>query len=119
MDARFAWFFQLMGAIESRMEAIFPISWQMPRRLSIFFCERTRAHLLTHLGAVASDELDVTSLLKALQKSLLFEREIVQRFEVIFSSTKENRLSRVSVVSLTLSCAPPVLSRLLILAVLR
>ncbi|KAH9152259.1 hypothetical protein AeRB84_005282 [Aphanomyces euteiches] len=81
MDARFAWFFQLVSTIESRMEAIFPTHWQMGRRLCIFFCERTRTHMLAQLGAVSSDELDVTSLLKALQKALLFEREIVQRYE--------------------------------------
>ncbi|OQS02626.1 vacuolar protein sorting-associated protein 53, partial [Thraustotheca clavata] len=81
IDARFSWFFQLISAIEGRMEAIFPIHWQMSRRLCLFFCERTRAHLLTQLGAVGSDELDVTSLLKALQKALLFEREVVQRYE--------------------------------------
>ncbi|RHY87316.1 hypothetical protein DYB35_008031 [Aphanomyces astaci] len=81
MDARFAWFFQLVSTIEGRMEAIFPTHWQMGRRLCLFFCDRTRTHLLGHLGAVASDELDVTSLLKALQKALLFEREIVTRYE--------------------------------------
>ncbi|ETV97877.1 hypothetical protein, variant 1 [Aphanomyces invadans] len=81
MDSRFTWFFQLVGAIEPRMEAIFPTHWQMGRRLCIYFCDRTRTHLLAQLGAVASDELDVTSLLKALQKALMFEREIVQRYE--------------------------------------
>ncbi|KDO27726.1 hypothetical protein SPRG_07353 [Saprolegnia parasitica CBS 223.65] len=81
IDARFAWFFQLIAAIETRMEAIFPVHWQMSRRLCLFFCERTRVHLLSQLGAVGSDELDVTSLLKALQKALLFEREVVQRYE--------------------------------------
>ncbi|OQR95008.1 vacuolar protein sorting-associated protein 53 [Achlya hypogyna] len=81
IDARFAWFFQLIAAIEGRMEAIFPVHWQISRRLCLFFCERTRVHLLAQLGAVGSDELDVTSLLKALQKALLFEREVVQRYE--------------------------------------
>ncbi|KAF0695311.1 Aste57867_13870 [Aphanomyces stellatus] len=88
MDARFAWFFQLVSAIEGRMEAIFPTHWQMGRRLCIYFCERTRVHLLNQLGAVSSDELDVTSLLKALQKALLFEREIVQRYEGDLSDDK-------------------------------
>ncbi|CCI49679.1 unnamed protein product [Albugo candida] len=80
-EKRFSWFYQLLRAIGPKLEVIFPKSWQIERRLCIFFCEITRNHLLNQLGNQTPDEINVMALLKALQRSLLFEKDAAARFE--------------------------------------
>nr|CCA24290.1 vacuolar protein sortingassociated protein 53 putat [Albugo laibachii Nc14] len=80
-EKRFSWFYQLLRAIGPRLEVVFPKPWQIERRLCIFFCEITRNHLLNQLGNETPDEINVMALLKALQRSLLFEKDAAARFE--------------------------------------
>ncbi|KAG3039670.1 hypothetical protein PC119_g1963 [Phytophthora cactorum] len=82
-ESRYTWFYNLLGAIDDRLNAIFPKHWRMARRMCIQFCERTRTHLLAQIGAHTPDEMDVTLLLKSLQRTLMFERDAAQRFEGI------------------------------------
>ncbi|ETI39943.1 hypothetical protein F443_14530 [Phytophthora nicotianae P1569] len=80
-ETRYTWFYNLLAAIDARLNAIFPKHWRMARRMCIQFCESTRTHLLAQIGAHTPDEMDVTLLLKSLQRTLMFERDAAQRFE--------------------------------------
>uniref|UniRef100_M4BAU0 Uncharacterized protein n=1 Tax=Hyaloperonospora arabidopsidis (strain Emoy2) TaxID=559515 RepID=M4BAU0_HYAAE len=80
-ETRYTWFYNLLAAIDFRLNAVFPDQWQMARQLCIQFCECTRTHLLAQIGAHTPDELDVTLLLKSLQRTLMFERDAARRFE--------------------------------------
>ncbi|RMX67122.1 hypothetical protein DD238_004879 [Peronospora effusa] len=80
-EARYTWFYNLLAAIDDRLNAVFPKHWRIARRICIRFCERTRTHLLVQIGAHTPDEMDVTLLLKSLQRTLMFERDAAQRFE--------------------------------------
>ncbi|TDH67125.1 hypothetical protein CCR75_005336 [Bremia lactucae] len=80
-ETRYAWFYKLLANIEDIINAFFPIHWRMARRMCIRYCEKTRTHLLAQIGALAPDEMDVTRLLKSLQRALMFERDAVRRFE--------------------------------------
>ncbi|CEG46053.1 vacuolar protein sorting-associated protein 53 [Plasmopara halstedii] len=80
-ETRYMWFYNLLTAIEDRVNAVFPIHWRMAQRLCIYFCEITRNHLLAQIGAQTPEELDVTLLLKCLQRTLMFERDAAHRFE--------------------------------------
>ncbi|CAI5737891.1 unnamed protein product [Peronospora destructor] len=80
-EARYTWFYNLLAAIGDRLNAVFPKHWRIARRVCIHFCERTRTHLLVQIGAHTPDEMDVTLLLKSLQRTLMFEHDAAQKFE--------------------------------------
>ncbi|KAF4315011.1 hypothetical protein BBO99_00009666 [Phytophthora kernoviae] len=80
-ETRYTWFYNLLATIDDRLNAVFPKHWRMGRRMCIQFCECTRGHLLAQIGAHTPDEMDVTLLLKSLQRTLMFERDAAQRFE--------------------------------------
>lgn len=80
-DKRYPWFYHLLSTIEERLDRIFPRHWLMSRRICIQFCETTRSHLLAQIGAHTPEEMDVTLLLKSLQRTLMFERDVADRFE--------------------------------------
>lgn len=80
-EKRYPWFYHLLSVIDERMDLVFPKHWLMGRRIAISFCEATRAHFLAQLGVHTPEDMDVTLLLKALQRTLMFEREVAQRFE--------------------------------------
>ncbi|CAI5729954.1 unnamed protein product [Hyaloperonospora brassicae] len=88
-EARYTWFYNLLAAIDSRLNAVFPDDWQIARQLCIQFCECTRTHLLSQIGAHTPDELDVTLLLKSLQRTLMFERDAARRFESVAEEEKD------------------------------
>jgi hypothetical protein len=63
IEKRYPWFYHhLLTKIEEQMENIFPKHWQMGRRMCIFFCEKTRAHIFSQIGTKSLEELDVTLL---------------------------------------------------------
>lgn len=80
-DKRYPWFYHLLTTIEVRLDRIFPRHWLMSRRICIQFCETTRSHLLAQIGVHTPEEMDVTLLLKSLQRTLMFERDVAERFE--------------------------------------
>ena len=77
-ERRFPWFYRFLRDIQDKIDVVFPSEWQMTRRLAIAFCDLTETHLVTQLK---QEEIEVTSLLKALQKTLLFEKDMVERFD--------------------------------------
>ncbi|TMW56723.1 hypothetical protein Poli38472_006733 [Pythium oligandrum] len=89
-DKRYPWFYHLLSVIDERMDQVFPKHWRMSRRMCINFCEATRTHYLSQVGSMAPDEMDVTLLLKALQRTLMFERDVADRFEGSSSNGVEN-----------------------------
>jgi hypothetical protein len=82
VERRFAWFRRLLRELDGRFAEVFPLHWRLEHRLTILFLEQTRALLSTQLeGGDDPDKGNVTVLLKALQKSLVFEKEMKAKFE--------------------------------------
>jgi hypothetical protein len=80
-EKRYEWYRRLMRGIDSRLGNVFPSHWKVPQRLCIQFCEETKKSVVAELGNTTPEQIDVTVLLRALQKTLLFEKEISERFD--------------------------------------
>ena len=88
IERRFAWFRRLLKMIDQRFiqGKVFPDSWCIDYCLTQMFLEKTHIAILTKLseGIATQDNNEseqVQVLLKALQKSLLFEKEMLVRFD--------------------------------------
>ena len=82
LDKRYAWFRKSLGLIEDKYGRILPKRWRVLHRLAIEFCEITRTDVDRILGqfdppSSAPPEL----LLRALLKTIAFEKEMSKRFE--------------------------------------
>lgn len=79
VERRFAWFRRtLRESIEEKFAGVFPKHWNLHYEVTNMFLEKTRDHFLALLDGPAKDRDsgNVTVLLKALQKSILFEKEM-------------------------------------------
>eukprot|EP00592_Proboscia_alata_P004128 CAMPEP_0194365750 /NCGR_PEP_ID=MMETSP0174-20130528/13777_1 /TAXON_ID=216777 /ORGANISM="Proboscia alata, Strain PI-D3" /LENGTH=1000 /DNA_ID=CAMNT_0039140585 /DNA_START=122 /DNA_END=3124 /DNA_ORIENTATION=- len=78
IERRFAWFRRLLRSIDESFGNVFPHAWQVHYTLTTSFFEGTRAHTLAllHGSCKDRDAANATILLKALQKTMLFEREM-------------------------------------------
>ena len=81
IDRRFAWFRRLLRGIEAKYTDVFPLHWQIPHRIVLDFLAQTKSQLLEVLGCGDPELENVTILLKALQKSIMFEKEMMAQFE--------------------------------------
>lgn len=82
IDKRYAWFRKSLGLIEDKYGKILPKRWRVLHRLCIEFLEATRIDVDRILGqfdppSSAPPEL----LLRALLKTIAFEKEMAKRFE--------------------------------------
>jgi hypothetical protein len=82
VDKRFAWFRRSLGLIEDKFGRVLPKRWRVAHRLCVEFCEATRTDVDRVLGqfdppSSAPPEL----LLRALLKTIAFEKEMAKRFE--------------------------------------
>ena len=77
-ERRFPWFYRFLRDIQEKIDTVFPSEWKITRRLALAFCQLSESHLVDQLK---QEEIDVTNLLKALQKTLLFEKDMVERFD--------------------------------------
>ena len=81
IERRFSWFRRALREVEHRFDKTFPPGWRVAHRMCIDFLRLTREHLEAALGSGDPEAANVTVLLKALQKSLVFEKEMSVRFE--------------------------------------
>ncbi|XP_056164208.1 vacuolar protein sorting-associated protein 53 A isoform X2 [Syzygium oleosum] len=77
-ERRYAWIKRRMRTNEEIWK-IFPPSWHVPYRLCILFCKKTRKQLEEILVSL-KEKPDVGTLLLALQRTLEFEDELVEKF---------------------------------------
>jgi hypothetical protein len=89
VERRFAWFRRILRDVESRFGRVLPPHWCLPHRLAVAFADKARADIA---GKVLS-EFDPPSsapaelLVRALNKTLQFEKEMQKRFEKEGSAT--------------------------------
>jgi hypothetical protein len=81
VERRFAWFRRVIREVEHRFSGTFPAKWKVPHRICLEFLAVTRSHLLAVLSSGDPEVENVTLLLKALQKTLVFEKEMQVKFE--------------------------------------
>jgi len=81
IERRFSWFRRMLKEVETRFAKTFPAQWLVPHRLCVEFMTTTKAGLLLVLNSGDDEVKNVTVLLKALQKSLLFEKDMAAKFE--------------------------------------
>jgi len=92
VERRFAWYRRLAKSVEETFESVFPPHWKLQYELTAVFMKQTRDHLLALLQGPTKDKdsNNVTVLLKALQKSMLFEKEMMawlqREYKVTFIS---------------------------------
>jgi vacuolar protein sorting-associated protein 53 len=82
IDKRYAWFRKSVGLIEDKYGRILPKRWRVLHRLSIEFCEATRTdveRILQQFDPPSSAPPEI--LLRALLKSIAFEKEMSKKFE--------------------------------------
>ena len=81
IDRRFSWFRRMLKEFEARFESIIPEHWKVPHRLCVDFLNLTHLQLQEVLSSEGDESGNVTILLKALQKTLMFEKDMKLRFE--------------------------------------
>lgn len=83
VERRWAWFKRLLKWVDQKFGHIFPPHWRLPLRMCLEFTERSKLHLVQLLSEMeSSDSMDVHALLKALQSTLRYEKEMSERFNV-------------------------------------
>lgn len=97
IDRRYAWLKRQLKLREN-MWSVFPASWKVPQIVCATFCKITRAQLAETLDA-KKGEADVATLLTALQRTIEFENEMMERFAPAAAS----RRSEVDFVDASLS----------------
>jgi len=91
VDRRFAWFRRLLKSIDERFENVFPPHWHLQYRLCLQFLQQTREGLQAKLEDDTSpDSENVIVIVKALQKSIMFEKEMTSKFERDYGSSVKN-----------------------------
>lgn len=101
IEERFHWFRQevLQKIIQDKFSDVFPASWQIEATLARLFLKSTHSHLTALLdpnGQCRDKEAgNAPVLLKALQKTLVFEREITGWLErergTVFKKTEDSK----------------------------
>ncbi|KAJ1524078.1 hypothetical protein ONE63_010615 [Megalurothrips usitatus] len=79
IDKRYAWLKRHLLELEERLGNMFPSNWEVSERITIEFCNITKAEL-TKLMAKRTSELDVKLLLYAIQRTANFESLLARRF---------------------------------------
>ncbi|RKP36770.1 vacuolar protein sorting 53 [Dimargaris cristalligena] len=81
VSRRYAWLRRVLRTHDEEHAAIFPASWHMGELMCHQFAELTRKQLTDQIVASGKD-LDVPSLLRAMQLTLSFEKQLERRFQV-------------------------------------
>ena len=76
MERRFAWFRRLMKAYDQNLHDNVPSSWCVPQELAVEYCLITRKDVDAQLQ---SSDLNIEIVVRILQKTLEFERDLTQR----------------------------------------
>ncbi|OEU15407.1 Vps53_N-domain-containing protein [Fragilariopsis cylindrus CCMP1102] len=78
VEKRFLWFQYLLAEIQKKYPEVFPPYWNLEYHLTKNFLRRTRSHLLALFAGPTKDpdSNNATILLKALQKTIIFEKDV-------------------------------------------
>jgi hypothetical protein len=79
-DKRYQWFRKYLEILAERCPDVFPAGWCLPQEMAVEFCLLTHQHLSQQLQDEAAN-MDVPALVKALQRSQQFERELSLRWQ--------------------------------------
>ncbi len=83
VERRYAWFRRTLRDIEARFGRVLPEHWCLPHRLTVAFADSTRAdiagRILCEFDPPSSAPAEL--LVRALNKTLQFEKEMQKRFE--------------------------------------
>lgn len=85
-ERRYNWFRRLLRKFDQTLDGVFPNHWQLLYRMCVEFCEQTKLGLAAEIGSTNAADIDVAVLLRALQKTIQFEKEMGDRFEVSASA---------------------------------
>ncbi|PAA84950.1 hypothetical protein BOX15_Mlig013578g1, partial [Macrostomum lignano] len=80
IDSRFGWMKKFVLGFEERYARLFPSNWRVTQRLVKEFCDITRSQLSVLMQKRAK-ELDVKLLLFAVERTRLFEEQVVTAFK--------------------------------------
>uniref|UniRef100_A0A1I8F1A9 Vacuolar protein sorting-associated protein 53 homolog n=1 Tax=Macrostomum lignano TaxID=282301 RepID=A0A1I8F1A9_9PLAT len=80
IDSRFGWMKKFVLGFEERYARLFPSNWRVTQRLVKEFCDITRSQLKVLMQKRAK-ELDVKLLLFAVERTRLFEEQVVTAFK--------------------------------------
>jgi hypothetical protein len=81
-ERRFQWFRRALREVDRRYGPVLPERWRVQHRFCVAFCEQTRADFESQLASYdPPDSVPPEALLRALQRSLEFEQQMVKRFE--------------------------------------
>mmetsp|Transcript_7164 Transcript_7164/g.11810 ORF Transcript_7164/g.11810 Transcript_7164/m.11810 type:complete len:972 (-) Transcript_7164:1024-3939(-) len=78
-EQRYKWLRKQVKVFEEQYGKIFPMSWNMSRALCLEFCSITRKHLIVVLDEMRNT-VDVSLLIRVLQRTIDFEHELAQKF---------------------------------------
>lgn len=78
-ERRFAWLKRTLKDYQNRFESIFPDEWNLKPMLAYEFCKITKLHLDQILSNSRS-QIDISIMIKILQKTLEFETYLHKRF---------------------------------------
>jgi len=82
-DRRFAWFRRVLRGVDSKATDVFPALWRVEHFLCTEFGALVREDLERELGAAESEgRSEVAGLLRSLQKTLMFEKEMSDKFDI-------------------------------------
>ncbi|XP_050427138.1 vacuolar protein sorting-associated protein 53 homolog isoform X3 [Adelges cooleyi] len=79
INRRYAWFKRQFLQIEETCRAIFPVQWELPKRIAVEFCVITKNELSKLMGK-RKNEMDAKLLLYAIQKTVAFENLMSKTF---------------------------------------
>ncbi|KAJ1970845.1 Vacuolar protein sorting-associated protein 53, partial [Dimargaris xerosporica] len=79
VSRRYAWLRRVLRTHDEEHASIFPASWAVEKHMCLRFAEITRKQISTLLAESGSD-VDVAELLRALQLTMSFERQLDRRF---------------------------------------
>jgi hypothetical protein len=80
VEKRFIWFRQILQDVDAKFPDVFPSDWNLQASMARVFLQLTRDHIMALLDGPRKDPdaSNATILLKALQKTIVFEKEITK-----------------------------------------
>ncbi|CAA9997802.1 unnamed protein product [Nesidiocoris tenuis] len=79
LDRRYVWFKKHLLQCEDKFGAMFPVDWEVSERITVEFCNVTKAEL-SKIMSKRKAEIDVKLLLFAIQKTVALENLLAKRF---------------------------------------
>jgi hypothetical protein len=92
VERRFAWYRRLLRDVDDKFPHVFPSYWNFHYSLTHYFLEETKVHYFALLEGPCrdADSANATILLKALQKTILFEKEMMvwlqREYDTVFNA---------------------------------